>query len=245
MARDTAYLKVADALRARIRAEEWPVGAKLPSRSRFAEEYAVGPSVTQRALELLIIEGLLEGRAGSGTYRCEPRERLRIVRSRRRRLAGLGGAGVTWESHSAARTPAPERIAERLAVPPGDPCVLTTYEFLSEGRPVEICESWEPMAVTDGTPVVLPEAGPFKGAGVIERMRSIGVLVASSLEVPRPARANQRQANLLGISVGDLITEIERTYYATDGRAVETADIVVADRRSEIAYEIDFHPGDR
>ncbi|MFJ3199977.1 GntR family transcriptional regulator [Streptomyces sp. NPDC086989] len=245
MARDTAYLKVADSLRARIRAEEWPVGAKLPSRARFAGEYGVGQSVTQRALELLIIEGLLEGRAGSGTYVCEPRERLRMVRSRRRRRAGPGGSGLTWEAHSTARTPAPERIAERLAVPPGDPCVLTTYEFLAEGRPVEICESWEPMAVTDGTPVVLPEAGPFKGAGVIERMRSIGVLVASALEVPRPARANQRQANLLGISVGDLITEIERTYYATDGRAVETADIVVADRRSEIAYEIDFHPEDR
>ncbi|WP_030158502.1 GntR family transcriptional regulator [Streptomyces sp. NRRL S-244] len=245
MARDTAYLKVADSLRARIGAEEWPVGSKLPSRSRFAREYGVGQSVTQRALELLIIEGLLEGRAGSGTYLCAPRERLRIVRSRRRRRAGLGGGGLTWESHSAARTPAPERIAQRLAVAPGDPCVHTTYEFLAEGRPVEICESWEPMAVTDGTPVVLPEAGPFKGAGVIERMRSIGVLVASALEVPRPARANQTQANLLGISVGELITEIERTYYAVDGRAVETADIVVADRRSEIAYEIDFHPGDR
>ncbi|MFI1149931.1 GntR family transcriptional regulator [Streptomyces sp. NPDC020817] len=244
MARDTAYLKVADALRARIRAEEWPVGAKLPSRSRFAREYEVGQSVTQRALELLIIEGLLEGRAGSGTYRSAPRERLRIVRSRRRR-AGLGGGGLTWESRSTARTPAPERIAQRLAVAPGDPCVHTTYEFLAEGRAVEICESWEPMAVTDGTPVVLPEAGPFKGAGVIERMRSIGVLVASATEVPRPARANRTQAGLLGIGVGELITEIERTYYAVDGRAVETADIVVADRRSEIAYEIDFHPGDR
>ncbi|MEU8843232.1 GntR family transcriptional regulator [Streptomyces roseus] len=244
MARDTAYVKVADALRARIRAGEWPVGAKLPSRSRFALEYGVGQSVTQRALELLVIEGLLEGRAGSGTYLSAPRERLRIVRSRRRRRAGLGG-GLTWEAHSTARTPAPERIAERLSVAPGDPCVRTTYEFLAEGRPVEVCESWEPMAVTDGTPVVLPEAGPFKGAGVIERMRSIGVLVASATEVPRPARASHAQAQLLGIGVGELITEIERTYYAVDGRAVETADIVVADRRSEIAYEIDFHPGDR
>ncbi|MFE2878387.1 GntR family transcriptional regulator [Streptomyces roseus] len=244
MARDTAYVKVADALRARIRAGEWPVGAKLPSRSRFALEYGVGQSVTQRALELLVIEGLLEGRAGSGTYLSAPRERLRIVRSRRRRRAGPGG-GLTWEAHSTARTPAPERIAKRLSVAPGDPCVHTTYEFLAEGRPVEVCESWEPMAVTDGTPVVLPEAGPFKGAGVIERMRSIGVLVASATEVPRPARANQAQARLLSIGVGELITEIERTYYAVDGRAVETADIVVADRRSEIAYEIDFHPGDR
>jgi GntR family transcriptional regulator len=38
--------------------------------------------------------------------------------------------------------------------------------------------------------------------------------------------------------VGDLITEIERTYYDRDGRPVETADITVADVRWEIAYEI-------
>ncbi len=37
---------------------------------------------------------------------------------------------------------------------------------------------------------------------------------------------------------GDLITEVERTYDDTDGRPVETADIVVPDVRWEIAYEI-------
>ncbi|MFD9406283.1 GntR family transcriptional regulator [Streptomyces sp. NPDC059989] len=243
MPRDSAYLKVADALRARIRAAEWPVGARLPSRARFAAEYAVGQSIAQRAMELLIIEGWLEGRAGSGTYVRVPRQRVRIPRSRLRRLSGPGGrnnGSGTWEAHSKARIPAPERIAARLGIGVGDPCVVTTYEFLSEGRPVEICESWEPLSVTDGTPVILPERGPLKGAGVVERMRSIGVTVVSATEVPRPGRADQPQANLLGISVGDLITEIERTHYAADGRAVETADIVVADRRAEVAYEITF-----
>ncbi|MEU9373591.1 GntR family transcriptional regulator [Streptomyces sp. NPDC048255] len=243
MPRDTAYLRVADALRERILAGEWPVGARLPSRARFAGEYEVGQSVTQRAMELLIIEGFLEGRAGSGTYVRVPRRRLRVLRSRLRRLSGPNGRdtdGASWESHSKARTPAPERIAERLAIDPGDLCVVTRYEFLSEGRPVEICASWEPMALTDRTPVVLPETGPFKGMGVVARMRSIGVNVTSAVEVPRPSRADQTRANLLGISVGDLVTEIERTYYAEDGRPVETADIVVADRRAEIAYEITF-----
>ena len=69
---------------------------------------------------------------------------------------------------------------------------------------------------------------------------SIGVTVVSATEIPRPARATRTQANLLGISVGDLITEIERTHYAADGRPVETADIVIADRRAEVAYEIAF-----
>ncbi|MEV2210816.1 GntR family transcriptional regulator [Streptomyces sp. NPDC050997] len=246
MPREAPYLEVADSLRARILGGEWEVGFRLPSRAQLAEEYGVGRNVTQRAMDRLIIEGLLEGRAGSGTYVRKPRERMRMVRSRHRERRGgspfradmkeRGQAG-TWESHSQARVPAPESIAERLAIKPGDLCVTTRYEFLADGRPVQLSESWEPMAITDGTPVVLPEMGPLAGTGVVERMHSIGVQVETAVEVPRPARATQAQANLLGISVGDLVIEIERTYYDTDGRPVETADIVVPDVRWEVAYE--------
>jgi GntR family transcriptional regulator len=253
MPRDTPYLQVADALRARIKGGEWAIGDKLPSRARIAEQYEVGQSVAQRAMERLIIEGILEGRAGSGTYVRQPRERLRMVRSRHRERRGgspfradmkeQGRAG-TWESNTIARAPAPEHIAERLAIEPGDPCVVTRYEFLADGLPVQLSESWEPMAITDGTPVVLPEMGPHAGAGVVERMRSIGVVIDTAVEIPRPDRATQEQANLLGISVGDLITEIERTYYDTEGRPVETADITVADVRWEIAYEFGIQHGD-
>ncbi|MDX2689940.1 MULTISPECIES: UTRA domain-containing protein [Streptomyces] len=75
-------------------------------------------------------------------------------------------------------------------------------------------------------------------SAVVERMRSIGVAVETAVEVPRPGRATQEEANLLGISVGELLTRIERTYYDSDGRPVETADITVPDVRWEIAYEI-------
>ena len=252
MPREAPYLEVADALRARVLAGEWEIGARLPSRSQLAEEYRVGRNVTQRAMDRLIIEGLLEGRAGSGTYVRKPRERMRMVRSRHRERRGgspfgadmreRGNAG-TWDSHSQARVPATEAIAERLAISPGDPCVNTRYEFLAGGQPVQLSESWEPMTITDGTPIVLPEMGPFAGMGVVERMRSIGVAIETAVEVPHPARATQAQANLLGISVGDLLLEIERTYYDSDGRPVETADIVIPDVRWEVAYEFGLEPG--
>ena len=246
MPREAPYLEVADALRARVLAGEWEVGERLPSRAQFAAEYGVGRNVTQRAMDRLIVEGLLEGRAGSGTYVRKPRERMRMVRSRHRESRGGSpfradmkerGRKGTWESHSQARVPAPESIAERLAIDPGDPCVTTRYEFLADGQPVQLSQSWEPMALTDGTPVVLPEMGPLAGAGVVERMRSIGVHVESAVEVPRPSRADRTQANLLGIGVGDLVLQIERTYYDADGRPVETADITVPDVRWEVAYE--------
>lgn len=79
--------------------------------------------------------------------------------------------------------------------------------------------------------------GPLAGKGVVERMRSIGVDIVTALEVPRPGRATQAQANLLGIGRGYLVLVIERTYYDGDGRAVETADITVPDARWEVAYE--------
>jgi GntR family transcriptional regulator len=88
--RHAPYLAVAEALRARILAGEWAIGERLPSRARLAEEYGVGRNVLQRATDRLIIDGLLEGRAGSGTYVRVPRERLRLVRSRRGEHTGSG-----------------------------------------------------------------------------------------------------------------------------------------------------------
>ncbi|MFF7162016.1 GntR family transcriptional regulator [Streptomyces sp. NPDC008086] len=246
MPREAPYLAVADALRARILSGEWDIGARLPSRVRIAEEYGVGRNVVQRAMDRLIADGLLEGRAGSGTYVGMPRERLRLVRSRRGErldgtpsLVGLKerGKADAWDAHSQVRVPAPESIAERLAIGPGDLCVTTHYEFLAEGQPVQLSASWEPMALTGGTPVVLPESGPLAGKGVVRRMRSIGVVVATVIELPRPARATRAQANLLGIGYGDLVLRIERTIYDVDGRPVETADIVIPDMRREVAYE--------
>ncbi|REH18401.1 GntR family transcriptional regulator [Streptomyces sp. 2114.2] len=219
MPREAPYLILADVLRARVLAGEWDVGVRLPSRARLAEEYGVGRNVVQRAMDRLIIEGLLEGRAGSGTYVCEPRERLRLVRSQHRerrdgisREAGMTkpGQANAWDAHSQPRVPAPDSIAERLVLTPGELCVCTHYEFLSEGQPVQLSASWEPMAITEGTPVMLPENGPLAGKGVVERMRSIGITVDTVVEVPRPARATQAQAHLLGISVGDLGSVFKR-----------------------------------
>ncbi|KOV67586.1 GntR family transcriptional regulator [Streptomyces sp. MMG1121] len=245
MPRQAPYLAMADALRARLLSGEWDVGQRLPSRARLAEEYGVGRNVVQRAMDRLISDGLLEGRAGSGTYVRVPRERLRLVRSRHQERRGGApfhagtrepGRADAWDAHSQVRVPAPQAIAERLAISPGEPCVTTHYEFLAGGQPVQLSASWEPMALTDGTPIVLPERGPLAGQGVPARMRSIGVVIDTVVELPRPARATQEQANLLGIGVADLVLQIERTLYDADGRPVETADIVIPDVRRAVVY---------
>ncbi|GAA2149250.1 UTRA domain-containing protein [Kitasatospora kazusensis] len=241
------YLQIADKLRDRITRGDWKLGERLPSRARLATAYGVGANVLQRAQELLITEGLLEGRAGSGTYVRQPTERRPMLRTRhlglhsatpfRADFAKYGPYG-TWDAHSNVRTPATPEVAARLGIEPGELTVHTLYEFLIEGRPVQLAMSWEPHAITVGSPVLMPELGPLAGRGVVERMAGIGVHVEFAVERPRPARATQEQALLLGISAGDLLTLVERTYFDADGRAVETADIVIPDSRWEISYEL-------
>ncbi|MGW2117636.1 GntR family transcriptional regulator [Streptomyces zhihengii] len=241
------YLRIADELRQRIAEREWEPGDRLPSRAQIGQEYGVGDNVVRRAQELLISQGVLEGRAGSGTYVAELRQRVRMVRSSAREqpngspfradMKAVGRQG-TWEGRTDAKVPAPADIAARLGIDEGDLCVRTAYEFLADGRPVQLSTSWEPYDLTGGTIVVLPEGGPHAGAGVVNRMAAIGITVSHTVEQPEPRQATTEEASLLGVQKAALVTHIRRTYYSSDGRPVETADIVVPAAHCEIIYEI-------
>lgn len=241
------YLRIADVLRQRIAEHEWTAGDRLPSRAQIAEECGVGENVVRRAQELLISQGVLEGRAGSGTYVAEPRRRVRVVRSSAREQPGgspfradmqaLGKQG-NWESRTEAKVPAPAEIAARLGIAEGDLCVRTVYEFLADGRPVQLSTSWEPYELTGGTLVVLPEGGPHAGIGVVNRMAEIGITVSHAVEQPEPRNATAEEASLLGIQKASVVTHIRRTYYSDQGQPVETADIVIPAALCEIVYEI-------
>ncbi|MEV5613580.1 GntR family transcriptional regulator [Streptomyces sp. NPDC052225] len=248
------YLRIADVLRRRIADEEWAPGDRLPSRAQIAEECGVGENVIRRAQELLISQGVLEGRAGSGTYVAAPRQRVRVVRSSAREqpsgspfradMKAVGKQG-DWESRTEAKVPAPADIARRLGIAEGDLCVRTVYEFLADGRPAQLSTSWEPYDLTAGTLVVLPEGGPHAGVGVVNRMAEIGVVVTHAVEQPEPRQASAEEASLLGIQKAALVTHIRRTYYSGQGRPVETADIVVPAALCEIVYEIPVDPNPR
>jgi GntR family transcriptional regulator len=241
------YLRIADLLRQRVVDGHWTAGDRLPSRAHLAKEYGVGDNVVRRAQQLLVSQGMLEGRTGSGVYVAEPRERLRMVRSlsRERRggspfradMAALGKRG-TWESRTEVKVPAPVDVAARLGVEEGDLCVRTEYEFLADGKPVMLSTSWEPYGITGGTIVVLPEGGPLAGQGVVERMAAIGITVSHAVEQPEPRQTTLEEATLLGVPRSAAVMQIRRTYYSEDGRPVETADLVVPAASCEVVYEI-------
>src|SRR5690606_14752870 len=64
----TLFENVAGQLRLRIDAGEWRTGDRLPTEKALAEQFSVGLNTVRRAVEVLVGEGLVARKQGSGTY---------------------------------------------------------------------------------------------------------------------------------------------------------------------------------
>ncbi|WP_226484843.1 GntR family transcriptional regulator [Streptomyces parvulus] len=240
-----AYLRVAGDLRKKIADGLLPPHTRLPSQARIREEYGVSDTVALEARKVLMAEGLVEGRSGSGTYVRERPVPRRVARSGYRPVGGAtpfrqeqadGDAHGTWESRSE-QAEASVAVAERLAIKPGDRVMCTRYVFREAGEAMMLSTSWEPLDLTGRTPVMLPEEGPLGGMGVVERMAAIDVVVDNVTEEvgARPGLAEELLA--LGGVPGHVVLVVQRTFYAS-GRAVETAEVVVPADRYRVAYHL-------
>jgi DNA-binding GntR family transcriptional regulator len=250
---DPVYLRVLDDLRHRISSGLLEPGARVPSRNAIIARYGVGETAAKHALAVLAAEGLIEARPGSGSYvRHAPVTRY-LEHGRLGRpgspfgLAGPVPAGTVpagdgacsrlTREHEAGRVPPPPAVARRLGLRPGCLTMRTRYVLCAGGAAVQLALSWEPVSLTAGTPVAVPEEGPLAGRGVIERMKAIGIIVDQVTEDISVRPALRAEAAVLGLAPGAPVLLVERSHLA-GGRAVETADIVVAADGHRLRYRI-------
>src|SRR5918994_1940024 len=64
----TRVREVTERLSERIRAGDWPVGARIPTEPQLVEAFGVGRNTVREAVRALVHAGVLERRQGSGTY---------------------------------------------------------------------------------------------------------------------------------------------------------------------------------
>src|SRR5579859_2294288 len=106
------------------------------------------------------------------------------------------------------RLPVPAAAAERLGLNAGTPAILRRRLVTLDERPVEIADSWYPLAVAQGT--ALAEAKPIRG-GAVRLLADLGYTAARHVEdvavVDPPADA----AEHLGAGA---VMELIRTSYS-------------------------------
>ncbi|NJP65408.1 GntR family transcriptional regulator [Streptomyces spiramenti] len=268
------YQRIADDLRRRIDDGTLPVGSRIPSRSELRRAYDASDQTVDRAVRVLKAAGYAHGQFGRGVFVSDRVPIGALVRAphsvdtplaaRLVLACGVSDTGddalqpptggpsgppeatphLAWEATSTTGN-APPLVAERLALGAGAPVVRTAYEFLADRRPLQLSVSWEPLALTGGTEVELPDRGPYARCGVPGRFAAIGIRVVRAREAVGSRPASPTEAEALGCSPGQSLTVVERTHYDDHRRPVETSDTVVRGDRWRLEYPIDLaapHP---
>lgn len=243
-----AYQQIADDIRSRILDGTLSEGDKLPSEAELMSDYGVSRIVVRMAVELLESEGLVTKRQGKGTF-------VRALKPLNRRVVGdlyserAGSSPVSASARAAGRVPdyehttrrmaATKAVAARLKIKPGSPVMRTNYRFLADEAPIMLSTSYEPLALTKGTPIEQPEASPT--TGVVARMDLIGQHITHVTEEVTARAPRPYEFEALNMAPGVPVLAIERTYYVED-KPVETADVIVPADRYTLHYRIPIPP---
>lgn len=237
---DPVYLRVVEDIRRQIIDGTLPPGAPVPSRHQITRKYSVGETAARHALRVLVQEGLIIGRVGSGHRVREkpillPLRRSRVVDPQVAFTRDMEACGrqATWSWRSELAE-APQEVAQRLRLGGCRPVIKVSFVFRGDGRPMQLLTCYELVEFGQGQ---APEEGVGERRGVLARLAAAGTPVTEVSEsvhirVPQPT-----EIDLLELPAGVQVLHVERTIWAGE-RPVETSDAVIPGDRFRLAYGI-------
>ena len=237
--KQSLYQQVAQRIRVRIAAGDYPLGARIPGEQELSEQMGVSRPTVRQALDVLAREGRLIRVKGSGTFVAEPK----LVHESTTFVTGY--REESRKKHRALRTrvvalhleKAEEQTAAALGISTGEAVTRLTrvrwLEGVYSGAPVVYTTVFVPF-------ILLPDMAEmdFTSASFYELLdsRNLSVIHASrTLEVVMPPA---EVAMELEISPFEPAVYISSVGKLRDGRAVEYAQSYYPASRSSFQIEI-------
>ncbi|ACA16395.1 transcriptional regulator, GntR family [Methylobacterium sp. 4-46] len=205
-------------LRERIAGGRLPNGARLPGEPALAAEHGLSRATVRRALDLLSSEGLVERRAGSGTFVRQEGAARPVVADLPNLLSGLiqMGRATGVRLLSFGYEPAPAAIAEALVLAPGERVQRSVRVRLIDGKPFSYLTTHVPerigLSYSEADLVTTP---------LLELMERSGVAAARATQAITATLAGPEAAEALDLGLGAPVIDLTRVVYDPQGRGVE------------------------
>lgn len=249
------YIRIADLIREEIVSGRIQPGQKIPSLREIERDHGVSNGTAQNVHGVLKAEGLVESKVGSG---ARVKVRRPMIGMSSSYLAPEGGKWVTWRAAAAKlgmkggenlgkvrRVPAPEEVASRLGIDPGDRVVLRPRTMLLDDVPVQLVDSYFPLSIAEGTAL----AGTAKiPQGAPALLAELGYACAESTEelIARPPTPEEDRAlgdpkEKSGMPDGVPVIRVIRTVYDGEGVPVEVCVMTMNADRHRLEYRLPFH----
>ena len=206
-----AYLQIHDQIKKEIDEEVWQIGQRLPSERDLAETFQVSRMTLRQAITLLVEEGVLERRVGSGTFVASTRvqEKMR------------GTTSFTEIMKSQGKTPSSQLISYRRTLPSKQ-----EVEKLGINKTENIIRM-ERVRYADKLPVVYEVASiPEKfiknfnkeeiTSHFFQTLQEHGYKIGKSQQTIYARLAKEKIAHYLGIPRGHAILALTQVSYFED-----------------------------
>ncbi len=207
------YIQLGRRLAEAIRAGWWQPNEALPSERVLSDQLGISRVTARKALDVLIEQGLISRRHGSGTFITPLTEQsLNHLSSFTELIAQRGFRPSSVLLGRDVGLPSYEELVT-LGIPASAPVLRLKRQRFADGVP---------MAVERTTlPADLAPQPETIGDSLYAYLDGLGRPVVRALQHIRAANAPEEIASLLGIAVGDAMLYVTRVGFTPAGTAIE------------------------
>ena len=244
------YQQIADTYRKRIHQGDFNETGKLPTEPKIAEEQQVTITTARRGLTVLKDEGLIESRPPLGWFVRSRQQQIYRPQEEGRSLKALSKT-EPWvqQIENEGRKPdqtievaveqAPELVAERLGLSPGEDVLIRKRVRYINDEPININDSCFPMSIAGGTELQSPadiERGtsyPLAQRGIVQ-CRAVHEI---DVRMPTPEEKQK-----LDIGAGTPVAVHVVTTFSTEDQPVRCTINILPGDRHHIVFTHEWDP---
>ncbi|PFG41717.1 GntR family transcriptional regulator [Isoptericola jiangsuensis] len=205
---------------------ERAVGDLLPSDRELSARFGIGRTSVRHVVDMLVAEGLLVRAQGRGTFVAPPRAdfqmRITTFGEEVRRRGMTPGSRVLV----AVTVPAPDAVADTLALDAGDLVYRVQRLRTADGEPWAVEDAWIPVALA---PHLLHGGVPESLDGAL---RAYGHPPTDGAETISAADATAEEAALLEMTGPRAVLRVDRRTFAHDVPLIHSLTSFRGDRYS-------------
>ncbi|MCS7240666.1 MAG: GntR family transcriptional regulator [Candidatus Bipolaricaulota bacterium] len=211
------YYQLKEIFRSWIIAGRFNSGERFPSESALQKHFQVSRMTIRRALTELVNEGFLIRERGRGSFVVRPRVQSQLRRltsfTEDMQLRGLR-ADSKFLDFCCVRD---AEAARKMGVAEDEELVQIRRLRLVEGEPVALQNAYVRHALCPG----IVEKGLIEGSLYKTIEDGYGLKLGRALQTVEAKPADEYEAGLLGIGVGQPVLILERLTYLANGEPVE------------------------
>ncbi|MFF3165152.1 GntR family transcriptional regulator [Streptomyces sp. NPDC003273] len=232
------YEEIAESLRVRIAAGEFPPGGVIPSGRDLAEQWGVSRATAIKAVDVLRNDGVVVAKQGTGFVVTE----TPVARPAGARRAGsariLGGMPFQRVGTPDWAEP-PSRVAVALGLADGVLALRRVRVLqLPDGTPNSCVEAWFPPEIVKAAPRLADTAPIAEGTTRYVR-RQTGRFPVEGVDITTVRLATEVEAERLGVPMGTAVAVLLHTAKDEQGRPLVCEEGVTP---SAVFEQIDTYP---